>query len=290
MNTHDMTMVGHVSKDIMIQCDGHKDEFLGGPVVYSSASASRAGARVMVVTKAADADQGELDYLKDDMVDLEVISSPQTTSIRNVYLTPDQERRDVTLLSRAEAFELSEVPDTGAKIYHLAGLFKGELPTSLIQPLSERGEVGLDAQGVLRCSEDGEMLFRDWDEKKELLKYVTYLKTDAAEAQILTGSEDREEAAKILAGWGVREVMVTHNTEVIVLVDGTIYRAPFTPENLSGRTGRGDTCFAAYLARRLQEGPGEAVRFAAALTSMKMEKPGRFSGTARDVLERADRS
>ena len=90
----------------------------------------------------------------------------------------------------------------------------------------------------------------------------------------------------MLAEMGAKEVMVTHNTEVIVLVEGKTYRAPFNPSNLSGRTGRGDTCFASYMARRLTHGPEEAVRYAAALTSMKMEKPGRFTGTMNDVIER----
>jgi sugar/nucleoside kinase (ribokinase family) len=82
--------------------------------------------------------------------------------------------------------------------------------------------------------------------------------------------------------------MVTHNSEVIVLVEGRIYRAPFTSSNLSGRTGRGDTTFASYLARRQTSGPDESVRFAAALCSIKMESPGPFAGTIDQVLERME--
>ncbi len=115
---------------------------------------------------------------------------------------------------------------------------------------------------------------------------ITFLKTDAAEAEILTGTDDRAKGAEMLAEWGAEEVMVTHNTEVIVLSGGKIYSAPFNPSNLSGRTGRGDTCFAAYLAKRLTAGPDEAVKYAAALTSIKMENPGRFSGSVKDVEER----
>ncbi len=286
MAQYDITMIGHVSKDIMILHNGHKDEFFGGPVIYSSASASVSGSKVLVLTKAAPEDMMLLDYLRDEMVDVNVISSPETTSIKNIYLTADQERRKVTLLSQADPFILEDIPDTVSHIYHLAGLFYGELPSSLIKPLSRRGDVGLDAQGVLRCSEGGRMLFRDWKEKKDMLPYVRFLKTDTAEAQILTGSDDRVEAAKILEGWGAREVMVTHHTEVIVLVDGIIYRAPFDPENLSGRTGRGDTCFAAYMSRRLHDNPDDSIRYAAALTSIKMENPGRFCGTSDDVIAR----
>jgi len=52
---------------------------------------------------------------------------------------------------------------------------------------------------------------------------------------------------------------------------------------IRGRTGRGDTCFATYVARRLEVGPEEACRFAAAVTSLKMEHPGPYRGSRADV-------
>ncbi len=129
-------------------------------------------------------------------------------------------------------------------------------------------------------------MFIDWDMKKEYLPYIRYFKTDAAEAEILTGLNDREEAARVLNRLGAEEVMVTHNTEVIICKSQKIYKAPLTPRNLSGRTGRGDSCFAAYLARRLKYGIQDSVDYAAALVSIKMETPGPFTGTEKDVMNR----
>ncbi len=285
MSSYDIIMIGHVSKDIMIYLD-QDQRFTAGPVVYSSASASKTGAKVLVITKAAREDWKDIEYIRGNNIDLRIIESPVSTSIENIYLSEDREKRKVTLLSQAEPFTEKDIPTEKTKIYHLAGLFKDEIPESLIMPLSEKAPVGIDAQGLLRCNENGKLLFRDWANKKKYLPRITYLKTDAAEAEILTGTDDREKAARMLADMGAKEVMVTHNTEVIVLSDGAFHRAPFNPANLSGRTGRGDTCFASYLARRLTHGPEDAVRYAAALTSMKMEKPGRFSGTIDDVLAR----
>jgi len=57
----------------------------------------------------------------------------------------------------------------------------------------------------------------------------------------------------------------------------------FNPREVRGRTGRGDTCFASYLGRRLTAGPEEACRFAAAMTSLKLEQPGPFRGSIEDV-------
>lgn len=290
MNRYDIVMIGHISKDIMIFGD-HEDRYTAGPVIYSSMAAVRTGASVFVISKAAAEDAGSLDRLREEGIDVTVLPSPRSTSIRNVYHSADRERRTVTLLSGADPFTLSELPPFDAEVIHCAGLFRGEIPDELLPSFAARGKVALDAQGVLRCREGSNLTFRDWAMKERYLPLVTYLKTDAAEARILTGTEDRREAARMLYGMGAREVMVTHNQEVIVYDGDSFSRAPFTPENLSGRTGRGDTCFASYLSRRRGHSAEESVRYAAALTSIKMEKPGPFTGTILDVEERmgADR-
>ena len=215
-----------------------------------------------------------------------VLDSPATTSIRNVYHSADREKRTVTLLSRADSFTVDELPKVSTRIFHLAGLFVGELPDALIVPASKSADVALDVQGVLRAEESGNLLFRDWAGKEKYLPHIAFLKTDAAEAEIMTGTDDRERAAHMLGQMGAREVMITHHTEVIVGAAGQIHRAPLTPRNLSGRTGRGDTCFAAYLARRLHDGIQESLEFAAALVSLKMETPGVFTGSVEDVRRR----
>jgi sugar/nucleoside kinase (ribokinase family) len=171
-------------------------------------------------------------------------------------------------------------------LIYLAALGAGEIPNELIPPLAERGPLALDAQGVLRKEKNGGLVLSDWEEKLTYLPYITYLKTDAAEAEILTGFEDRDRAAEALLDMGAEEVMVTHHTEVIVGREGKIYRQPLTPKNLSGRTGRGDTCFSAYLTWRLGHDIPESLAYAAALVSEKMETPGMFGGSREDVERR----
>ncbi len=285
MKQYDIVMIGHVSKDIMVY-GGKEERLLGGAVVYSSAAAARSGAKVLVITKAAQEDLPLLEVMRHPNVEIFTIPSPSSTSIRNEYFSEDRERRKVTLLSQADPFTLDEIPPFQTSVLHLAGLFYGEIPVSLIPALACRYKVAVDAQGLLRRNTGGTLAFQDLENKAEILPHITYLKTDAAEAEVLTGKKDREEAARILATYGPEEVMVTHNTEVIVLKEGKFYRAPFTPRNLSGRTGRGDTCFASYLYWRLHHPIQEAVSYAAALTSIKMEKPGIFTGTVEDVQTR----
>lgn len=286
---YDILMLGHISQDVLIDHQNVRQDIVGGAVVYSSFAAGSAGKRVKVITKLADNDLHILKNLQHPLVDWDVLPSKQSTSIKNTYFTADKERREVILLSQADPFVLEEV-QAEASIYHLAGLFGGEIPDSLVLPLAKRGKVALDAQGVLRClDEQKNLVFRDWGRKQELLPYITYFKTDAAEAKILTGLDDREKAARLLCSWGAQEVMLTHNTEVMVCHQGNIHTAPFTNSNNSGRTGRGDTAFAAYLAWRQDHDAAESTRFAAALCSLKMEKPGVFRGTLDEVHKRMER-
>jgi hypothetical protein len=43
------------------------------------------------------------------------------------------------------------------------------------------------------------------------------------------------------AGWGLKEIVLTHKDGMLLLVDGQIYEAPFLPEPMVGRRGRGPT-------------------------------------------------
>src|SRR5512137_362109 len=89
-----------------------------------------------------------------------------------------------------------------------------------------------------------------------------------------------------LAAYGPKEILLTNAAGVNVYSGGAFYHGPFTARVIKGRTGRGDTCFSSYLAKRQSAGAGEACRFAAAVTSLKMEKPGPYSGTMADALAR----
>ena len=197
------------------------------------------------------------------------------------------DRRKVNLLAQADPFTIEDIPEVRTEIYNLAGLFVGELPNRLIADLHRRGaKIALDLQAMLRRSENGRFSWRDWPAKRIHLPMITYLKADSLESEVVTGLSDRVEAAKLLHEWGAREVVISHSSEVIVYDGRQVCRAPFNPRNLSGRTGRGDTVFIAYQFRRLTHGIQDAIDYAAALCSIKMESPGPFRGTIEDVLAR----
>ncbi len=284
MPPYDIIIIGHVTSDILVY-KGEASGFIGGGAYFSAFAARRSDVRFCVITKLAPKDFGILDGLKKDGIEVTAIPSLRTTSIENVFETDDVDRRKVRLLSQADPFHPADIP-AEAKIYSLAGLFVGEFPDSLIVHLARKGEVALDLQAKLRYSEAGTFAFKDWPDKEKFLPLVTYLKADSLESEVATGTSDREEAAGILHRLGAKEVMITHSSEVILYNGEKMFRAPFNPDNLSGRTGRGDTCFISYVCWRRTHGIEESLRYAAALTSLKMEKPGPFLGTREEVLAR----
>lgn len=276
-------ILGQPSLDINTDFDGTTIRAYGGAVLYSGFSASALGHKTAVLPKAAaDVDTKEMFQAAKNVTVFPLVSE-KSTSISNVYHTADRERRTCRAISRIDPYRVDEIPDVDAAIYHIAGLMVGDLNEDIIAHANKKALAAVDVQCLLRREEDGAMVFYDWDRKLECLPMIQYLKTDAAEAEILTGLTDRAAAAKQLYAWGAKEIMITHNTEVLVYDGKTIYTEPLRPRNLSGRTGRGDTCFSAYLAERLNNDIPAALRTAAALVSLKMETPGPFLGTRADV-------
>lgn len=286
MKHYESIIIGHISKDTNIDHLDNTVEICGGAVLYSSASAFALGHKVAAITKINKSDSDRISQFTIPEEDIFVIECESSTTMKNKYFTPDKERRDTSCLSIGTPFTITDLPqDIEGDIYHFAGLIFGDYPNEMIKECSKKGAIALDVQTCLRHAnkETGEMHFEDWADKKEMLPYVTYLKTDAAEAEILTGTADRKEAAKLLHSWGAKEILITHNTEVLAYDGENYFTCPIKSRNLSGRTGRGDTTFAAYINERLHNDIPTALLYATATVSLKMETPGAFRGTKQDI-------
>ncbi len=89
-----------------------------------------------------------------------------------------------------------------------------------------------------------------------------------------------------MEGWGARETMITWADGVLVRARGRTWAERFSNRSVEGRTGRGDTAFGAYLACRLEQDVGEALRWAAAVASIKLEKAGLFDAGKEEIRSR----
>jgi sugar/nucleoside kinase (ribokinase family) len=189
------------------------------------------------------------------------------------------DQRVSTPLAFAGTYMLNEIQDFEAQIFSIVPILAGEVDMPLLQAIYERypGKLALDLQGFERFIEGDELVFHQWPDQEEGLKMITYLKCDSNEAEVATGTSDIHEAGRLLKSWGPREVVLTHSAGVTVFADEGEFEAPWQSKSMLGRTGRGDTMFGAYLAKRLAAGPEEATKWAAALCSLKMEEPGPFN-------------
>lgn len=284
MKHYSSAIIGHITMDTNTDHLDNTVDIVGGAVMYSSASANALGHTVAAVTKVAPADKSRLDHFVIPKEDIFCIWSEKSTTMSNKYFTPDKEKRTCRCSSKGDPFTLADIPELDADIYHLAGLVYGDFNGEMMVELSKKAPLAVDVQALLRhVNDDGSMFFEDWSEKAELLPYISFLKTDAAEAEILTGLTDRFEAAKLLHKWGAKEVCITHNTEVLAYDGKDFFTCPIRARNLSGRTGRGDTTFAAYINERLSHGIRESLLTATATVSFKMETPGPLRCTRKDI-------
>ena len=214
--TYDVLVIGPVSLDHNIDYQGNERKEVGGAVVASGFAAAKSGNRTAVFTKLNPADADVEERFAGSGADVYWKPSQATCSIRNQYFTADKEKRACTSMGVCDPFRFDELPDIETKIYHFAGLVYGDFDGALFAEAARHGKVAVDVQCLLRHVEaDRTMAFHDWAEKKQYLPVIDYLKTDAAEAEILTGLTDRAEAAKLLHSWGAKEVLITHNTEVL---------------------------------------------------------------------------
>ena len=286
---YDITFVGHMCYDEIIPFGGKPRVAPGSAVLCGAMVAPRVGKKVAAVVKMAKKDEAILQPMKDIGVDTYLIPSDETTYNRVLHQSENIDERKMTLIKSAGLISINDVPALDSTCVHLAGISDTEFDMALMKGLKSRNySLSVDMQSFVRhinpVSHDHE--FSDVADKKEIAAMMDKLKLDVVEARILTGTEDLEKAAVIVESWGCPEVMITHSQGVLARVNGVTYYEKFSNSNISGRTGRGDTTFSAYLSWRLDHDPRESLKFAAALVSIKMETPGPFNGTLEDVLTR----
>ncbi len=279
----DIAFVGHYTKDTIVTPQETRTVH-GGAFRYGAYVVARMGLKAAVVTRLAREDFEVVEDLT--RLGVKVLAQPtaQSTCLRLVYPTADPDRRSITVEGDAGAFTPAEVAPVQARVFHIGASVRGEVPLEIIEALAQKGAtISLDVQGFIRVNRNGKLVHANWPEEAQILRFVDVLKTDGVEAEILTANKDIKEAAGILADFGPQEIVVTHRDGVLVYADGRFYEAPFFPREVRGRTGRGDTCTAAYLGKRLTAPPSEATVWAAALTSLKMEQAGPFSREISEV-------
>ncbi len=286
---YDIVFIGHVCFDEVIPYQGEPRIAPGSAVMCGALAAARVGKKVAVVTRMAPKDNNILESMKQNGIDVFVIPAEETTYMKVVHTSADVDEREIFQMANAGFFSLAEIPLLATRQVHLAGITDQEFTHDFICGLKEKGyRLSVDMQSfvrqvdpITRC-----ISFRDVPEKNKIVSMMDMVKLDIVEFKVLTGTDDLEQAALAFESWGCPEVLITKAEGVFAHVNGKTFFEKFSNQSVVGRTGRGDTTFAAYLARRSDHDVSESLKFAAALVSLKMESPGPFNGTLADVLER----
>lgn len=281
--THDIVMIGNYTKDTIISPTGTRIVD-GGGMNYAAHAAVRLGVNTAVVTRLAREDRRVIQALEASGVKCYATYTPESTVLTLEYPTTDPDIRTLTVTATAGSITAADVERLDTRAAVINASYRGEVGLDVIEGLKNRGvRLAADMQGFARVLRGQSFVYEPWEEMKETLSMVDVVKSDAVEAEWLTGETDLYRAVKVYSDFGPDEIVLTHKDGLLVYAMGDIYEFGFFPAQLVGRSGRGDTCIGAYMAKRFTSNPSEAGAWAAAVTSLKMEHLGPFSGSIDDV-------
>ena len=289
MSKYGITFIGHMCYDEVTQFGGEPITAPGSAVLCGAMVTARVGIKTAAVVKMSLDEEHITQPMKDLGVDVIIIPADCTTYSRVLHKSDNVDERDITLVRTAGLIKIEDVPDLESEYFHLAGISDSEFDMALIDGLKARGyRLSTDMQSYVRqiTPVTHEINFGDVKDKEEIISKMDMVKLDIVEARVLTGTDDLEKAALIVESWGCPEIMITKSEGVLARAGGVTYYEKFSNNSVIGRTGRGDTTFAAYMSWRLEHDVPESLKFAAALVSIKMEKYGPFAGTLEDVFTR----
>ena len=283
MKTYDILCIGNYTKDTIVSPSG--TQYVdGGAVNYAAHAAERLGGKVAVITHLAKEDDRVVKKFLASGIDCYPTYTPSSTMMRLEYPTTNPDLRDLFVTATAGSITANEVENLNAKAAVIGSSLRGEVGKDVICALKAKGIlVAADMQGFVRVLRDRKLIYEPWPEMAATLAHVDVVKSDAVEAEFLTGERDIFKAAKFFADMGPREIVLTHKNGLLIYADGKTHEIGFFPDRLDGRSGRGDTCVGAYVFKRLSMPPREAGIWAAAVTSLKMEKLGPFNRSIGEV-------
>lgn len=280
-----LTCIGHITLDKVIT--PRFTAYMPGGTAYYFAKALKNIdlADFRLITSLASTEMHEAEALREEGIDVEAIVSKNSVYFENKY-GDDMNDRTQRVLAKADPFTKENLSHVESDIIHLGTLLADDFDKETVKYLSTKGIVSVDVQGYLRKVEGESVVAVDYDDKLEALPYIGILKANEMEMETLTGTQDPYEAARMLAGWGVKEVVLTLGDKgSLIYAGGDFHKIPAYPaKDLVDATGCGDTYMAGYLYKRSRGAtPDEAGAFAAAMCSIKLGTKGPFAGSAADV-------
>ncbi|MBU1100366.1 MAG: hypothetical protein KKA84_08185 [Bacteroidetes bacterium] len=283
---YDILIFGNYTKDTIVSKTGTR-YVDGGGFNYGAHAAANSGKKVAAVTRLAEEDKRVVEQLESIGVDVYPTYTPSSTHMKLEYPSDNPDERTLTCTETAGTYTIDQFDGLEAKAILINGSVREEAPLELIKELKKRNSILVaDAQGFIRVIDpDRVLIHAEWPEQREVLALIDVLKADIVEAESLTGESDLLKAAEKLFEMGPNEIVLTHRDGILVYADGEVFEETFKPKELIGRSGRGDTCIASYMAKRLTATPAESIKWSAAVTSLKLEAEGTFKLGVKEIEE-----
>ncbi|MEE9379022.1 MAG: hypothetical protein V3V33_13400 [Candidatus Lokiarchaeia archaeon] len=276
----DIVILGHLAKDI-IEIDRKSYKSIGGAVYYGAVAGSHMGLKITIITRLSETDFELLNVFKKNGIKYYAYPSRQTSGLKNIYSSKNMEYRDYQPLGFAGIFKKEEIPDINTKFFVIGPIIAGEIDLELLEYVKSKypRNLCLDIQGFIRFRNESKVSYSSLSlkEKKQILSNTSVLKLDQTEAEVLTGHQNVNGAGKELIEFGPNEILITHEKGISVFLSDKSFFFPWKNKSSLGRTGRGDTAFISYLGSRIKKNPEKSLKYAAALTSLKLEIPGPFN-------------
>ena len=205
--------------------------------------------------------------------------------MRLEYPTANVDERILSVAGVADPIGAAEIAGLSAHTFLVTASIRGEVAPATVRLMKERSKtLALDVQGFVRTvGPKGRLQYEAWPERDLVLGMVDILKTDAVEAEFLTGTADiqrgREDARRARpardradpqgrpAGAGRRPVS----------------RSGIPPERAARPQRPRRYLRRLVLVAAAAAPPAEATRWAAALTSLKLEAEGPIRRSRADV-------
>ncbi|MGB9938110.1 MAG: PfkB family carbohydrate kinase [Methanobacterium sp.] len=288
-----VTLIGPLSEDIIIR-DSQQYKSIGGAVFYQSSVFNNLKIKTNAIITVS---KKEGDLLNSFFPDINLLPIYVKNMIKYQNIYPDN-----NLNHRIQKAEIpcnpiyikniiKNIKDSDAVL--LGPLCPYDIPLKTIKDISKLEiPIYLGAQGYLRHLENDKIVLKPWIDFEKYLEFVDILFIDENEAKII--QEDRyslEKIAKLLSSFGPREVIITCGSKGSLIYSQKpekVYKIPaFKPQKTEDPTGLGDTYMAAYTTRKLEiDNPRTCGIFAAAVSSLKLENKGPFTGNKKLILER----
>lgn len=216
---------------------------VGGPPSYAGLVCARFGHEVTPLTKVGnDFPDEQAIWLARNGVGMKAPDRSLTKPTTRFRISNAAGNRALTLQSRCEDVEASQIPPGARFDASLVSPLAGEVSVPLLDEISRRSDFTfLDPQGFVRTFDGAGAVSWGPPRDKSILTKVDAVKMDRTEAEALTGRTNPTEALEKLASLGLRKGMVTQGGESSFILDGSrIYEVDVPRVQVVDSTGAGD--------------------------------------------------